>query len=220
MSLLIFSHQKESISVITDTLATDIEGNPYLLVTKSYIIPHLDMVISNTGLAAIGQEWAGRVFSRMLCRNIDMLAEFAPSCLQEIHADITKQFNCGDLESTIYHFGYSERHGQYVRYVFRSKSKYKTELNTEPGFGIKPIPEGAYDVPETQAKLIALAERVREEQRQRPLSEQIHIGGELNIVTMANKRIISSKLHAFSDLEDQWRAMNASLRESKNKLPR
>lgn len=211
MSLLIFRHLKEGIQVITDTLATNAKGHPYLLVSKSYIVPHLDMVIGTTGISAIGQEWAGCVFSKILCRNIDMIAEHTPSCLRDIQLSVTNRLNSDGFDSTIYHFGYSDRYKQYVRYAFRSTSNYEAELITQPGFAIKPEPQGEWDIPETPADVVALAERVRAEQRQRPSPDQIHIGGELIAVTLTNSQIITAKLHAFSDLEAQWLAMNEAL---------
>lgn len=212
MSLLMYVHRETSIKIITDTLATDPEGNPFLFVTKSFIVPHLDMVIGTTGLAAIGQRWIGQVFSEVRCRNIDMIAKFTPSCLQELHNNIANRIDNEKLHPTsIYHFGYSDQYQRYVRYRFRSELDYAAELSVESSFGVKPFPKGGFDVPQTRSDFINLAERIRQEQQQCLSSERIHIGGELNIVIMKRRCITSSKLYAFADLEEQWLAMNTSL---------
>ena len=203
-----FFHRKEEIVIITDTLATREDGTALLLMSKIYIVPHLGIIISSTGIASVGQQWITDVYSRILCRDIDALADLAPSRLRLIQDDIANQFElASSFSSTIYHFGYSDKYQQYVRYVFRSEKNYEPELHLEPSFGVKPGPRGAFKEPETLPDIISLAENIRKEQQEFPTHERVHIGGELSIAVMKEKTITCAKIHKFPDFEQQWRQM-------------
>jgi hypothetical protein len=83
----------------------------------------------------------------------------------------------------MYHFGFPEDSDQLIRYVYRSTDSFEPERHEEPGFAIKPGPEGEFEPPNDVDEWVALAERIRAEQDARPAGERIYIGGELYLGT-------------------------------------
>jgi hypothetical protein len=118
MSLLLFQLDPESVIVATDTLATRVDGRPYLLVSKCAVLPHLGSVIAFTGTAAIGQRWAAAaVQTNLLCRDFDMLDQHTPENLRRIASEVDEEYGPISGSSTIYHFGYSDIDTQYAGYA-------------------------------------------------------------------------------------------------------
>lgn len=201
MSLLIFSHERDRIRIITDTLCTDQKGRPFRYLSKCFIVPHLQMVIAGLGVEGL----ALKLLCRVQCEphlHMDGLALRTPGLLREIYKY--------DASSTIYFFGYSCTK-EYVRYRFQSTNGFELEEG-EPCFGVKPETQHkeaiAEKISEQQlGEIVPFVEKMREEQAQRPLIEQIHIGGELNIVTLENQTVNCSVLHRFTDYEDLWMKM-------------
>lgn len=208
MSLLMFSHQPDGIVVITDTLATAPDGTPSFFKTKAFPIPHLRMVVAMTGLANLGEKLIDSLYTSMLARDIDMAAQHTPAILAALSDELTVQFGPFPGTSTIYYFGYSQRHNQYVRYVFRSADGFEPEFWKEPGFGVKPHPDGSFESPETFPEMIALAERIRTEQAACPIGTRVHIGGHLVLTVLRDEQITFLQLHEFADVEHQWHQMH------------
>ena len=205
-----FSHQPTEIVVVTDTLATSTAGEPTFFVTKTFVVPHLQLVAAMTGTANVGQELIGMLFSSLLSRDIDMAATHTQAMLRGIESGHLEQYpdETKKMTSTVYYFGHSERQGQYVRYAFRSTNGFEPQLTTDAGFGVKPEPDGGFEVPETLEDWVALAERIRTEQKARPPAERIHVGGELHLTAMTEGNITSWPMYRFADIEDQWHAMH------------
>src|SRR5690242_4843055 len=120
MSLLMFSLHPEIVMVLTDTLATTTEGEPYLLVSKVFFAPHLGTVIASTGLAHIGQEWATAVQSSMLSLDVEMLDHHTPRALRGVAAKLEAQHGPLPGTTTVYHFGLSRERNEYVGFAYRS----------------------------------------------------------------------------------------------------
>jgi hypothetical protein len=171
VSLLLFSLQPYEVVILTDTLATTPSGDPYLLVSKCSVIPHLEMVIAFTGLAQIGHRWAQKVQTEMLARDMDMLDQHVPSALRAITEEVTQEFGRLPSTSTIYHLGYSEISDGYSGYVYRSEKDFESET-MEPGFRAKPQPGGSLDAPVTVGDMVNLGIHLRAEQGVRPRNSQ------------------------------------------------
>jgi hypothetical protein len=213
MSLLLFQLDAESVIVATDTLATRVDGRPYLLVSKCTVVPHLGSVIAFTGNAAIGQRWAAAVHSNLLCLDFDMLDQHTSDNLRRIAADIDEEYGPVEGPSTIYHFGYSASDEQYAGYAYRSESDFESErLNN--GFGMKPPPNvRPTESPSTIEEMIALADQIRDEQNALPPSERLWVGGDLVFAVLAEGYISVNTMHRFADFDAQWLAMNRFLKE-------
>lgn len=107
MSLLMFRQSPEAVHLVTDTLETTVGGDPHSLVTKCGIVPHLDLVVAGTGVAAVSERWRKMVHDLVLCRDIDMLDVHAPKALRKVWIELVAE-NPTDLlteTATIYHLG-------------------------------------------------------------------------------------------------------------------
>lgn len=203
-----FLHEAEGIVVVTDTLATAPDGTPSFFKTKAFPIPHLQMVVAMTGLANLGERLIDRLYTSMLARDVDMAAQHTTGALTAITRELAAEFGPYDGTSTIYYFGYSSQRSQYIRYAFRSTSKFIPELSTDGGFGVKPHPVGPFESASTFPAMIELAERIRAEQAGIPLVERTHVGGQLTLTVLRDRQITTLQLHEFSDAEQQWHQMH------------
>jgi hypothetical protein len=210
--------------VLTDTLATTPSGAPHLLVTKCGIVPHLELVVAGTGAALLTERWRTRVYSQMLCRDIDMLDLHTHDALRRLWTDLQTEFAdmiTNDVTATVYHLGLSEDIGEYVGYVYRSTDDFASEPMA-PGFRVKPAPEAPplEKEPDSFAEWIELAHRLRAEQNAKPTAERIHIGGDLTLCIMRDRSISSLKIHRFEDFEEVWQEMNDALQIDRTSSPR
>jgi hypothetical protein len=214
MSLLLFQLDPASVIVATDTLATHVDGRPYLLVSKCAVVPHLGSVVAFTGTAAVGQRWVEVVQTGLLCRDFDMLDQHTPDNLRRIAAEVEDEHGPVAGSSTIYHFGYSQLDTQYVGYAYRSERAFDSE-RLGFGFGMKPPPTvPPSENPATFEEIIELADQIRDEQNALDVAERVYIGGDLVSTVLAQGLIQVSTIHRFADFEAQWQTMNASLREA------
>jgi hypothetical protein len=206
-----FALAPDGVVVITDTLATTVPGDPYLLVTKCGIVPHLDLVVAGTGTANLSERWRTMVYGHLLCRDIEMLDLHAPAALRDLWNEIQKEFpHAADelMTSTVYHLGRSERTGEYVGFVYRSADNFVSEP-MGPGFRVKPEPVSQLTAaPESIEEMAELAHQIRAEQNTLPKSERIHIGGELVLVMMQSGSTTAAKIHRYEDFENVWQEMN------------
>ena len=123
--------------VVTDTLATTTAGEPFLYVSKCYVVPHLDMVIAGTGYGQLGARWSCMVQENLLCRDIEMLDQHAPEAIAGLWARLQAESGPIGGTSTIYHFGRAESSGEYVGYAYRSADGFVSDPRPH-GFGVKP----------------------------------------------------------------------------------
>ena len=204
-----FTLVPEGVWVVTDTLATTMEGDAHLLVSKCVAVPHLELVLAFTGLANLGQEWSQMVQSRILTADIDMLDRHTPPGLRSVFEGI----DCSeDATATIYHLGFSTDQAAYVGYVYRSTNDFRSE-KMEPGFRVKPDPPAGFRRPEDLNEIIHLAEEVRANQDQRPPAERVYVGGELVLTNLNDRTICSRKIHRFADFDEAWLTMNENLNQ-------
>jgi hypothetical protein len=218
MSLLMVHHEPEGVIIVTDTLATTVQGESHLLVTKCGIVPHLNLVIAGTGIAHLSAVWWGLVMEAVLCRDVDMLNLHAPDALRAEWSKIEAHLPDGTETATIYHFGLSEERNIYVGYAYRSKNDFESE-ELEPAFRVKPEPRnGLDDVPESLEGMVALALQIKQEQDERTASDRIYIGGELVLTVLQNGAINATKLYRWPDFEETWQTMNDRLHQQNGTL--
>jgi hypothetical protein len=209
-----FQQTPENVVIVTDTLASTFEGDPAFFVTKTHILPHFGTVASGTGIYEVHLGWLDAVRANFIALDIDQLASHTPDILRSVDSELSaKEVEASRpwATSTLYLFGWSDRHGQYVRYTFRSTGDYEPEVWLEPCFALKPEPQAGLAALEglsTFEDWIDLAETVRAEQNALPMHERIHIGGSLMVTVLENKAITTRELYRFADHDDQWLAMN------------
>jgi hypothetical protein len=210
MSLLMFALAPNEVVVLTDTLATTPAGGPYLFVSKCSVVPHLEMLVAFTRVAQVGQLWSHKLQTEMLARDIDLLDQHVPNALRAMAAQVDREFGNASTASTVYHLGYSESQACYTGYVYRSENDFASEV-MDPGFRIKPVPEGSFEAPSSLDEMVALGIRVREEQDASPPADRVYIGGELIITAMLDRNVQIRKLYRFEDFDSHWRTMNINL---------
>ncbi len=216
MSLLIFQHYPTHVAIFTDTLATTPKGEALLFCNKSFVYPDLTMTMAVTGTLQFAYRWNSKLNVSMLTKDIDMLDMHTPQQLRQIWQELSNG-NGGPMpgSSTIYHFGWSNKLKQFVRYVYRSEKNFQSEYYPDVGIGVKPQPKETegFVPPETVDvdAIIELAERLRTEQRLAPTSSRVYIGGELILVLMNEQGIMIMKVHRFDDYDSDWETMNRRL---------
>lgn len=140
MSLLIFNHQPDQVAIITDTLATTPEGDPLLFTNKVWAVPHMQLLMSGTGVAQLHEAWYRRLNTSLLARDIDQAGLWAPDMLRTLWAELQQRHGSTDATSTVYHFGIPEGEEHFVRYAFRSANNFRAERESEPAVALKPAP--------------------------------------------------------------------------------
>jgi len=180
MSSLIFHTEPEQVFVAADTLATLEDGRPLMFTTKSFILPHLKMIICGTGLGGFLGQWFVEINDRMVVLDIDNLDYHTPKMLRKIWQDEWGKYSNSKLTTTVYHFGFSLEEGIIHSYAYRSENNFKSEPLMEFGMRVKPrcnVPEN-YALPNDIKKMM---EEQRSIQCECLEGDRIHIGGEIII---------------------------------------
>lgn len=201
MSSLIFYTDPEQALVVTDTLATNPDGSPFLFTSKAHYLPHLRTVVAGTGIGGFAAEWAMIANNRMVARGIQNMDFHAPKGLRELWSKYKKEYCLpAEVTSTVYHFGFSEETGELVSFAYRSTNEFESE-RLQHGVAVKPectVPTG---------NLIEHLEAMMVEQRQiqagKPINERIHIGGEAHAIHLTKSACTFSCLFHFPDFADQ-----------------
>lgn len=216
MSSLIFHTEENQVIIATDTLATTVSGEPALFTTKSFILPHLQMIIAGTGVAGFLGKWFIRLNSKMLTKGIDNLDYHTPNVLAEIWNNHKVESNIpDDITATIYHFGFSEESGVIHIYVYRSINNFQSEQITQYGIGVKPactIPDN-YELPKDFKTMM---DEQRSIQSSLPKDERIYIGGKIQIHHLQKQGFSVYTLDKFEDYDEIESAMNKNFHSSQN----
>ena len=211
MSLLLFVHHAEQVVLLTDTLATTPEGDPFIYTSKSWPVPHMRFVMAGAGIAALHEAWYRRLQTAMLARDIDMAAAHTPTVLRQLWVDLQADHGSLPGSSTVYHFGIPEGADHFVRHAFRSDTNFETERYDVGGLGVKPVPSFDVGSPRSVDDLIDLAVRIRAEQDSKPKPERVHIGGDLVLSILTASGSSVSTVHRFADYDEMWQAMHDRL---------
>ncbi|MGP9635325.1 hypothetical protein ACT3R7_19985 [Halomonas sp. AOP43-A1-21] len=203
MSAIIFQSCEDRGFVATDTLACDQHGQPGLFRSKAFYVPHLKTIVFATGFAEIMEDWFVCINRRMRVDGVEHLNNFAPEELRRIWAKFQEEmgahldgYHC--QSTTVYLMGISEITGKIVVYAYRSSTGFASE-KLPPGIGVKPectVPEGQVDIFEMMKQ-----QRHIQENSGLPLSQQIHIGGEVQIYQLTAQGCEISTYARFDDYE-------------------
>ena len=212
MTLLLFRTAPDHVAIVMDTLATSPDLQPVNFMTKCRVMPHLQLAVAWTGVGPFGMRWTVALEEQILARDIEMLDKYAPEVIARIWKDLGEEHDLGEMTSTIYHFGLSERTGQYVGFAYRSTNRFVSE-RLQYGFGIKP-PLAVMDnfvEPDEIPDWIALAEAVRTEQDALPPEQRVSVGGALTLTMLRDGAAITTEIHRFEDYDEAWNEMNSRL---------
>ncbi len=202
-----FMHQEDGLRLLTDTLATDLDGHAVQFQCKFYALPQLRMLMAGTGLGQLAVRWHEYLHTSMLSIDAEMLHKHAPTGIRSAWESLEAEHGPFDMTGTIYHFGMNER-GRAIRYVYRSTDGFVGERHTEPGFGIKPVigPKSG-PAPQTVDEMIKVAIETRAEQDALP-ADPVYIGGELILASLTAGGCAASVVYRFDDYGEMWNAMN------------
>lgn len=208
-----WSHTHESIVIVTDTLATDMDGRPVHFQSKCWAIPHLRLAMAGTGQAKFLEQWHATLQQNVLARDITMLNNHAPTALRRVWREAVLESPelppGAEPTSTVYHYGRDEGTGALVQYAYRSTSDFESEFRPGPTFAVKPQPEFDFAGPESIADMIALAQQLRDQDDGKPLGERVSIGGELIITIIQDNTISQAPIFRWPDYDDMWNEQNA-----------
>lgn len=206
MSLFLCAFDREQAIIVTDSLATTTDGEPYLFVTKATPVPQMRTVMVCTGIAALGDLWAAKLRNGVLSLDVEMLDRHTPDVLRDLWSQLRDEFGfADDVTTTVYHVGMTRDGGECRVYAYRSKADFTSERLPEKGFAIKPNPLDLDNLPED---FVEIAEYLRREQSTLPPAEQIHVGGELYITNVSAAGIAIAHLHTFDDFAEVWNEAN------------
>ena len=204
MTALNFHIQPDEIYIAMDTLAiSPPSAESFLYTTKFYFLPHLKMIICGTGLAKIIIDWFVRVNTSMLVQDVCHLNEFTVNALR----DLGSQYALSEkLTATIYHFGWSELENCFTGFAYRSEKDFQSE-RLGYGTGIKPHFDQIDWVDGEGIDFIKIIKQQRLLDRQRPLNQQVGIGGEIHMIHMNQNGTSIVQLHRFDDYDDEYAQM-------------
>ena len=213
MSLLMFVQEGESVMIVTDTLSTTPDGQPFNFQTKAWPLAHMNMAMAITGTADVGCQWNYRIGRDAVAQHIGHLDGFATEILQEIHEGLEREH--GPIgTTTVYHFGFVPGVTQPIRFTYRSTNGYASERVDVPGFGVKPPPQSfQLEQPGDLDGFIGLAQRIRAENDEGRTDEHIRIGGELHLLLLQDHASQVARIHRFSDYDEHWATMMRRLAE-------
>jgi hypothetical protein len=199
MSSLIFYTDPDQAVVVTDTLATNPEGSPYMFTSKALYLPHLKTIVAGTGFGGFSGAWVIEANNRMVVRGVENLNFHAPNTLREMWDDQRTRHSLDELwTTTVYHFGLSEESGKVMGFAYRSTNNFTSE----------PIPFGLYAKPECTSPpegvnlfdhFQSMMNDQRATQAAKPAGARVFIGGEAVAIHLTSKECTFRSLFEFPD---------------------
>jgi len=134
MSILNFFHSERATLILSDSLASEGAGIPFLFVTKVHPLPHLNTLVCGTGSLNTVMNWLNFIQLNVIASDINDLNEVSPENIKRIYQETT---GTNGPFTTIYQFGYSEKTNKNHGYCYRSTNGFVGE-SVQEGFGVKP----------------------------------------------------------------------------------
>jgi hypothetical protein len=209
MTAAVFSISPEQVIIAMDTLAMAGDtGKPFFFTTKFYILPHLQGVMFATGIGDLASKWFSQL-ERYRARDIHRLDDFVTPALR----DLGNEFGLNEkLTTTVYHVGYSEQESRYVGFAYRSTDLFASE-RLEYGLRVKP-PVEASPPQNFPDDFVAIMKRQKEIDDQKPMSERVHIGGEIHLLLMQEGSMAVQTVHRFDEYDSLYLEMCEQLSSS------
>lgn len=212
MSSLIFFTDSQQALVVTDTLATTLEGEPYFYSTKAHYLPHLRMIIAGTGYGGFADDWYQHANRLLHARDVEEVDRYAPELLRRLWTDSDEDLREQGKTTTVYQFGIIGG-GKVAAFAYRSTNDFTSERLPE-GTAIKPeatVPEEGSLL--ESIPLIMMDQRRR--QAEKPKGERLGIGGEAIAMHLTAERFQCWPVFRFDDFEEQdARALERNSRRS------
>jgi hypothetical protein len=186
--------------------------------TKTFIVPHLRLIIAGTGVQGFLGRWFVRINDGFIVRGIDNLNYHAPRNLPSIWEGLKKELSIQDgTMTTVYHFGFSEETGLIHSYAYRSTSNFQSEA-IPYGIGVKPectVPSDCR-LPDDLRKMM---DQQREIQASSPQGEKkIYIGGEIQVHHLSQEGFCAYTLGRFDDYRENEKSIYQRINQSKGPI--
>ena len=206
MSSLIFYSDPEQAYVATDTLGVELSGDPKMFSSKAVYLPHLRTIIAGTGMGMFSGDWAMYVNHCMVVAGILNLDYHTPTSLRSRWQQYQSEHSLpASLTTTVYHFGFSEDDESVRVFAYRSTNSFASEPLAY-GFGLKPVCTPPGDESLVDA-LPAMMREQRDNERAKPPSERLYIGGECIGMHLTKTACTISRVFQFDDYPEHLRAI-------------
>jgi hypothetical protein len=199
MTALVFALQPDEVYIAMDTLLIGADDRmPMSFKRKFLSVPESDLVVAGTGHADFINGWFQHLHANLQGATIDDLNKEAPNIFR---ASVSAEGGLSGLTATIYHFGYSAQEHRYAGYAYRSEHSFRSE-RLQYALGLKPVvPVAPNDDIRFPDFLIDIVLKQQCEDRLRPITERVGIGGEIEFVVMSDRAIHVETVHRFSSYE-------------------
>ncbi|HEX5054190.1 MAG TPA: hypothetical protein VFZ65_20595 [Planctomycetota bacterium] len=206
MTAAIFFIAPDQVIVATDTLAVAGDtGSPLMFTTKFYPLPHLGGAMFATGLGDLAARWFGKL-QRFVATDIQHLDQYVTPSLQEADRELKHD---AALTTTVYHVGFSRTEGRYVAFAYRSTNDFKSE-RLPYGIATKP-PVTDAEVSQYPDDFIRVMTQQKQADDELPSDQRVHIGGEIQILTLQGQQMFIQTVHRFDDYDEHFATMCANL---------
>lgn len=210
--------QKDLVIVAMDTLVSDsIDKRPLKLISKIHLISHANCLICGTGSLEAIQSWLNWVENHNITNIIDLniLAK------KDINRLLFRYNKYGT--TTVYQFGYDEKHSEFIGYAYRSTNNYQFE-KLQYGIGVKPDAGIKGDKKELSIEMLnkfksdSMEEffyKIMKEQKlyddKLPVNEKVGIGGRCQVIILSKNKYELINYKKFADYQKTFDAINSSL---------
>ncbi|EMB2825407.1 hypothetical protein R6U49_00745 [Pseudomonas aeruginosa] len=192
MSSLLFFTDSENAIVATDTLVAEPSGAPLGFSSKAIALPHLNMIIAGTGLAALFNHWVGLMNDQHVALDIDAVDPHVTEVLQQVWGEMQSQLSTPlNQTATIYHFGWSDNSREIHAYAYRSEENFRSE-KLSYGLGVKP-PLPSYeglDLTVLPRKVEEVMRRQIAQEMAKPKDIAVQIGGWVQVAHLTKEGIV------------------------------
>lgn len=198
MSALVFVVNEDSINILTDTLAVNIDGSFNRYTAKTLTLSHISSTISGLGVAGLADQLFLYANSQPI-HNIHDLTAFAESCLPAIFQEITEGFVIPNhITSTIYLFGIDPSTGKAHAFKHESTSNFKS-IDIAPehySAGAKPtdgLTQDDLTISTTEEALLVLL-KSKAAQDSLSAEERLYIGGQITLTEITPRAIVATNI--------------------------
>lgn len=201
MSSLIFYLHKDMAIVVTDTLAVDEEGSPFIFTNKASYIPTLKTIIAGTGIGRFSSEWASFVSNEMVLLDVEHLNIHTQQNLARLWSEFKLRFELqDDLTTTIYQFGYSSEDQRIKGFAYRSSNGFSPD---ELDYGTFAKPACDIIVGNLDEAFPQMMRQQRAMQEALPSESRVYIGGEMHAMVLTANECRQMKIGEFDDYRHQ-----------------
>lgn len=198
----------QGICVVTDSISYRYDDGGTKWVSKTYVLPHLDLLVTAVGLRQLSAAYVMMLGlgQRRDC-SLDDIAADAQSLLSEIweHAADTDNSTHGPTFGTVYIAGWSPSADDYTAFRFNSADNFTPQQRHSGDLAIYPTPDPTIQVtyPESLEDWVNLAEHVRQAEIDRDAA-RVLIGGRLVMTNLTRGAAIQTTIHEFDDSPELW----------------